>query len=332
MTKAPFLRTLLAGLFSLALGLAASPALATDAPAKLSRAAVSQAEADSGPSFTFRGQTFANQQAFVASGARCATPELSAQRLLLDAMAQRSWAAQRAQAGQPVAARPPGSVVIPVWFHVIRTGTAVTQGNIPDSWITAQMQVLNDAFSTLGSPFVFQLAGTTRTTNASWYSMGLGSAAERAAKTALRVGGPGTLNIYSTNGGGYLGWATFPTDYAGDPLVDGVVVLDQSLPGGGEAPYNLGDTGTHEVGHWLGLFHTFQGGCSRSNDSVADTPPVSNPNFGCPIGRNSCQVTRTGDAVFNFMDYTDDACMNTFSRGQVIRMDALHQQYRAAVQ
>lgn len=330
MTKAPFHRALLAGLLSLVLGLAASPVLAADAPAKTSRTAVTQAEVDTGPAFTFGGKTFENKKAFIDSGARCATPNLSEQRMLLDAMAQRSFAAQRAQAGYSLAARPVGSVVVPVWFHVINTGTAVSQGNIPDSWIAAQIQVLNDAFASPGTPFIFQLAGTTRTTNAGWYNMGLGSAAERAAKTALRVGGPGTLNVYSTNGGGYLGWATFPTSYANDPVVDGVVVLDQSLPGGNAAPYAEGDTGTHEVGHWLGLFHTFQGGCSRTNDSVLDTEPEASPAFGCPIGRNSCQVTRTGDPIFNFMDYTDDACMNTFTRGQVTRMDALHLQYRSA--
>jgi hypothetical protein len=327
-TKAPFHRALLAGLFSLALGLAASPALAADLQTQSSSTKAPQAEFDASPAFTFQGQVFANKQAFIDSGARCATPNLSPQRLLLDAMAERSFAAQRSLAGQPMATRPPGSVVIPVWFHVIRSGTAVSQGNIPDSWITAQMQVMNDAFISSNSPFVLQLVGTTRTTNATWYGMGLGSAAERAAKTALRVGGPGTLNVYSTNGGGYLGWATFPSSYASDPISDGVVILDQSMPGGNAAPYAEGDTATHEVGHWLGLFHTFQGGCSRTNDQVADTPPISGANFGCPIGRNSCQVTRTGDAIFNFMDYTDDACMNTFSRGQVTRMDAQHLQYR----
>jgi hypothetical protein len=327
-TKAPFHRALLAGLFSLALGLASSTALAADPAAKASRAAPAAAQVDTGPAFHFNGQSWLNKQSFIDSGARCATPNLSEQRLLLDAMAERSFAAQRQKAGLPMS-RPNGSVIVPVWFHVIRTGTAVSQGNVPDGWISAQIQVLNDAFAT--TPFVFQLAGTTRTTNATWYNMGLGSAAERAAKTALRVGGPGTLNVYSTNGGGYLGWATFPTSYTSDPISDGVVILDQSMPGGNAAPYAEGDTGTHEVGHWLGLFHTFQGGCSRTNDSVPDTPPVASPNFGCPIGINSCRVTRTGDDVFNFMDYTDDACMNTFSRGQVSRMDALHLQYRPSL-
>jgi hypothetical protein len=79
------------------------------------------------------------------------------------------------------------------------------------------------------------------------------SAEERAAKTALHVGGAGDLNFYTTGGGGRLGWATFPWDYTNDPLMDGVVCKFDSLPGSSATPYNLGDTATHEIGHWLGL-------------------------------------------------------------------------------
>jgi hypothetical protein len=283
--------------------------------------------------FLFQGKSFASQQAFIDSGARCATPNLSSANSLLDEMAMQSWRNQRAARGlsfEPEAMAQGGPITIPVYFHVINTGPAVSQGNVPDSWITAQIDVLNAAFGSGASPFVFQLVATTRTTNATWYSMGLDSPAERAAKTALRQGGPNALNIYSTNGGGFLGWATFPSSYAGDPLVDGVVILDQSMPGGNATPYNLGDTGTHEVGHWLGLFHTFQGGCSRTNDQVADTAAEASPAFGCPIGRNTCRVSRTGDPIFNFMDYTDDSCMDHFSRGQYARMFAQWELYRAA--
>ena len=229
--------------------------------------------------------------------------------------------------------RAPGTVSVPVWFHVINKGTSLANGNIPDSQINDQISVLNAAYA--NTPFVFTLAGVDRTTNATWYTMSPGSTAEKNAKAALRKGGAETLNLYSANpGGGLLGWATFPSSYASQPKQDGVVVLFSSVPGGNAAPYNEGDTGTHEVGHWLGLYHTFQGGCARNattgGDQVSDTPAERSAAFGCPVGRNSCANIAGNDPITNFMDYTDDSCMDTFSGGQSTRMDTLHQQYRPA--
>jgi hypothetical protein len=289
-------------------------------------AAVVEAKDDAasrqGP-FILNGVAWKDQQAFIDNGGRCHTrPVDEIEMADIEKEIARRLAA-RQEFGQTESAT---GGTINVYFHVIRRGTGVANGDIPMSQITAQMNVLNAAFASTG--WSFTLAQVDRTTNATWFTMGAGTSAERAAKTALRRGTADDLNIYSANpGGGLLGWATFPSWYDGDPIDDGVVILFSSVPGGTATPYNLGDTGTHEVGHWMGLFHTFQGGCGTTGDSVADTPRERSPAFGCPVGRNTCSQAGS-DPIRNFMDYTDDSCMNTFSAGQDARMDAQFTAFR----
>lgn len=221
--------------------------------------------------------------------------------------------------------------VINVYVHVINKGSGRSNGDIPDSMISDQISVLSSAYA--GTGWSFNHVSTNRTTNSTWYTMGYGSTAERDCKYALRQGTADDLNLYFANiGGGLLGWATFPSDYSSKPLMDGVVILSESLPGGTASPYNEGDTGTHEVGHWMGLYHTFQGGCARSatngGDYVSDTPAEKSPAYGCPTGRNSCRNIAGNDPIENFMDYTDDYCMWKFSTGQGTRMNSMFATYR----
>ena len=298
------------------------------------RAQIGDTDPDYGPAFNWRGKLFANKKAFIDSGDRCSTRHVTDFEQYLHNLSHDTWMMERASMGRSVAARMASTVNVPVAVHVINKGTGTANGDVPVSQIQAQIQVLNAAYAATGSPFFFTLASVSRTTNATWYVMTPGTQAETDAKNALHTGGAGTLNLYTASPGqSLLGWATFPQDYAANPKRDGVVILNTSVPGGGAVPYDEGDTATHEIGHWLGLYHTFQGGCTTKNDQVSDTPAEKSAAFGCPVGRDSCARPRqTGlDPITNFMDYTDDSCMNTFSGGQVSRMDSLHQQYRGTL-
>lgn len=197
------------------------------------------------------------------------------------------------------------------------------------------IQILNGAYrgaqnsSAFDTRFRFRIVRKDWTVNKFWYNAGYDTRAEKRMKRTLRVGGPRTLNIYLNKpGGGLLGWATFPQWYKNRPKMDGVVINQESLWGGPAAPYNKGDTVPHEVGHWLGLYHTFQNGCSNLNDRVTDTPAESSPEYQCTNGRDTCPGRHGLDPIHNFMDYSADTCMNKFTRGQNERMVLHWRAYR----
>ena len=210
------------------------------------------------------------------------------------------------------------------------------------------MEVLNDAFSQTG--LHFELQGITGRENADWYNNAAPCSDQQTAmKQELRQGGANALNVYTVGfnndrARGLLGYATFPASYESNPQDDGVVLHYSTLPEGTFKPYNEGQTLTHEAGHWVGLYHTFQGGCEGEGDHVKDTPAEAEPGEAhegnCDAVRDTCPDDPGNDreqiftpssqgfvshfisslAVQNYMDYSDDACLNNFTPGQITRL------------
>ncbi len=262
---------------------------------------------------------YADPDGVLVPGERCAThvPTEAEQQRVAEDVAR--WLADHPGFGSLRAI-----TTIPVAVHVVRSSTGAW--DITDTQINNQIAVLNAAYA--NTNFRFTLSSVDRTNNTAWSQHTMGSSNESAMKNALAISPATTLNLYSCNiGGGLLGYATFPWSYAENSNMHGVVCLYSSFPGGSAAPYNLGDTATHEVGHFLGLYHTFQGGCTGSGDFVDDTPAEASPAYGCPAGRNTCS-SPGNDPITNFMDYTDDSCMDNFTSGQSVRMDQQMATYR----
>ncbi|NNL16631.1 MAG: zinc metalloprotease [Flavobacteriaceae bacterium] len=222
-----------------------------------------------------------------------------------------------------------GVINIPVYVHVIYSNS---QQNISDSQINSQITVLNDDFRRTNndanqtpSEFAdvaadteieFNLAGVFRHSNStsSWGT-------NDAMKAAYPPVTPEThLNIWVCNiGGGILGYAQFP---GGSAATDGIVVSPQYFGTQGyvSAPFDEGRTATHEVGHYLNLRHIWGDGRCNRDDFVSDTPKSDRPNYGCPLSAYHC---RSNDQFMNYMDYTNDDCMNLYTQGQKVRMRAI---------
>ncbi len=245
-----------------------------------------------------------------------------------------------------------GSVqfTIPVVVHVIHNGEPIGTGaNISDAQVLSQIQVLNEDYRRMvgtrgfntdpdGADVEIEFCmaqqdpdgcvtnGINRidmsAVSTSW--SGPGGNTDTVLKPMTYWDASQYMNMWSVNFSDptLLGFAQFP----GGPANSDGVVSNYTYFGSNDAPgvtipgtFNLGRTMTHEVGHYLGLFHTFQGGCA-GGDMCDDTPPVDAPNFGCPTTHQSCGNL---DMVRNYMDYTDDACMNIFTNDQKARVIAV---------
>lgn len=224
-------------------------------------------------------------------------------------------------------------ITVPVVIHEVQSTRGT--GQISDETWARQIREVNQNFNGGESPrasqsgFRFELLVVNEYVNNNWFrNVEPGSSVDRRMKRTTRQGGYGTLNVWSVDPEGLLGFATFPSARPRDIRTDGIVINYGSVPGGYIENYNLGKTLTHEAGHWLGLFHTFQGGCTADNDFVNDTPAQSSPTFGCPVGRNSCFLPGL-DPIRNYMDYSYDGCYNQFTDGQSSRMQNFWYAFRA---
>ncbi len=226
---------------------------------------------------------------------------------------------------------------IPVYAHVIKGKHRGERNPAGAPRVRALIATLNRGMAGAQNPasaplrYRFLLKKIDYTKNDGWYHAYLFGKRDTQAKRKLHRGGARTLNLF-INGGGprnepLLGWSRFPWQYHVTPKLDSVTVNAASMSGGSAHGYNQGDTIIHEVGHWLGLFHTFQGGCGGNGDYVTDTPAEAEPSFRCPGGRDTCAADGL-DPILNFMDYSFDSCMNKFTAGQVQRIDAAFAKWR----
>lgn len=243
----------------------------------------------------------------------------------------------------------PGSLLkINVVFHVISHSDG--RGNILDARIHEQIEILNQDFMAqagsnggagINASIAFELAtqdplgnlttGITRTVNDAWFE----DQDEEGYKTALGWDQSRYLNIYVNSAGGYLGYAYLPQGIAGT-WVDGVTLHYNVVGLGGNSTYGLGRTATHEVGHYLGLLHPFEGGncpsaskpaCYSNQDFICDTNPDNSPHFSCSLNMGDCLGFIA--PIENYMEYTPDACMERFTSEQINRMRCSLLNYRS---
>ncbi|KAK6505639.1 hypothetical protein TWF481_007530 [Arthrobotrys musiformis] len=252
------------------------------------------------------------------------------------ALKEQARAFQRANARSsfPAAVAANRTLVIETYFHVIASDETEENGWVPEEKLQKQLEVMNDNYKQTGVRF--SLKDTTRTVNKEWAVAPVDEddkTVELAMKRKLRKGGYAALNVYFRPlGDGLLGICEFPDAVEPDSEEfwrDGCQVLHSSVPGGSTKNYDMGITATHEIGHWFGLFHTFQDGCA-GGDQVDDTPAQASPTEGCPKGKDTCTGPKYPgeDPIHNFMDYSYDACMDEFTPGQATRIFQFWDKFR----
>ncbi|MDY7093076.1 MAG: zinc metalloprotease [Acidobacteriota bacterium] len=333
-------------LLALALLAAAVPSLAADGITKFP-----DAESNT---LIVNGHTFDGWEAyfksdyFRSSGMRCLTPEV---RNTVGPWPEGGTDCTGSSTNPDPSYDPGMTYQVPVVVHIIENDGG-TQGVVPDERVYSQIDVLNEDFQALagsnGAPGTFtglrfvmadedpltglQTNGITRSNNTSWYND------SGAYWNTLSWDPSNFMNIYTNSASGALGYVPgLPQDGIAGTAGDRVVILDTTFGKNAPfSPFDLGRTGTHELGHYFGLEHTFSGGCGTatmpgcytSGDLICDTNAESNPYFGCGAPRSTCSSL---DPRENYMDYSDDICMNQFTQEQMRRIRCTIQGYRASL-
>lgn len=219
----------------------------------------------------------------------------------------------------PAAVSKGAKLILQINFvHISKSGGA----RVTQDARERQLSELNSAYNLFNIFFTSNPENIIEIENSEWYNVFPKTPAERAMKSAHSKDPNKFVNVYTCGlEYGLLGWSSFPWEKDADPIIDGLVIAESTLPGGTNPKYNLGRTMVHEMGHYLGLFHTFYGGCDGIGDQVEDTIAHSQPNYNNPApGHYYSCIAGEMDPISNFMNYTDDVCMNMFTSGQGKRM------------